>query len=90
MSPFITAVLAFEDRLLTFETLLEAFDQVAGDQTSPWLVVMQDQIQALNQAFEPISTLSRGIERAALDLEALQGGIGVVDPDEAKRNGIKE
>lgn len=89
MKPLITAVLAFEDELMVFDTLLEAFDQAAGDNSPAWLTVMQAQVKALNEVFDPISILSRAIACAELDAEALQGGIGVVDPDEAKRNGIE-
>lgn len=72
MSPLITAVLAFEDELMAFDALLDAFDQVAGDRSPAWLMVIQAQVKALNQAFEPIGGLSRAVARVELDAGVLQ------------------
>lgn len=75
MSALLDAVLGFEDRLIGLDSLLEAFDGVAGDAPPAWLMVMQSHVKGLNEAFESISILSRGI--------------GGVAPDIAKRNGIE-
>jgi hypothetical protein len=60
MKTLVDAVVAFEERLIYVDAILEAFDALAGDESPAWLLVLRDQMKCLNEAFEPVGLLSRG------------------------------
>lgn len=75
MSALLRAVDALNDRLVTASAIGEALELAGGESAPPWVYVYQTQLEGIRQAAEVLETLTRGI--------------GVVDPDEAKRSGIE-
>lgn len=75
MSALLAAVDVLNDRLIAAHAIAEALDLAGGDNAPAWVSVFKSQIEAIREASEA--------------LECLVRGIGVVDPDEAKRSGIK-
>jgi hypothetical protein len=70
------AVDALNDRLMAALAIGEALDLAGGAAAPAWVQVYRTQLAVVSEAAETLETLIRR-------------GIGVVDPDEAKRHGIE-
>ncbi|MBK1682939.1 hypothetical protein [Rhodoferax fermentans] len=75
MSALLRAVDVLNDRLIAAASIGDAFDLAGGETPPAWVHVYQSQVEAIREASESLETLVRGI--------------GVVDPDKAKRSGIE-
>jgi hypothetical protein len=59
MSKLVDSLIELEDRAQELETLMHAFDGLAGDDTPSWMLVVWQRVRALNAALEPVSQLAR-------------------------------
>ena len=75
MSALLAAVDVLNDRLIAALAIGDALELAGGESAPAWVYVYRNQLESIHEASEA--------------LECLVRGIGVVDPDEAKRNGIE-
>lgn len=59
INPALMAVIDLEERFVDMACMMEAFDQVAGDNSPPWLVVVWAEFKRLELALDSVSTLVR-------------------------------
>ncbi len=59
MSALLDAVIECEFKLIDMGAVLDAFDELAGDNSPPWLLVMMNHVKAVNQAFDAVSVAAR-------------------------------